>query len=327
MSIEQEQHKVICILKELHEKLGRAPKVFDLVGSGTTQQKVQRLFGSFPNAMEAAGLETAIEEKRRKLSNKIFERPLESHLAEQHERQQQPQPTNLILPIENYPTTVVLGDFHAPFHHAGATNFAIEVIEKLKPKRIVQVGDIKDMFSWAAFPRSHNIFTPAEEFAQARKACADLWERAQKAAPKAECHGLWGNHSIRPLKRVLESCPELEMFIDLTPHFTYPGVNLVKEDREELILDGVVFIHGYRAKLGDHRDYMNACVVTGHTHRGGAVFKNSWNGHQIWELNAGLLGDPKAKGLSYTPQKYTHWTLGVGVIDAYGPRFIPYHNK
>lgn len=324
----QEQHEIISLLKDLALELGRSPKADDLVGvKGLSKYRVTQAFGSFVIAMQAAGLEMARPSKLRKIGNEIFERELVPHLELQHVRQTTPQGSNLILPIEDYPTTVILGDIHAPFHHKGAVDFAISVIEKLKPKRVVQIGDMKDMLSWAAFPRSHNVFTPKEEFQQARKACEDIWLRVQRASPGVECYALLGNHSTRPIKRLLENCPELEIFIDMKPYFSYPGVELIPDDRQELNLDGVVFIHGYRGKLGDHRDFMNACVVTGHTHRGGAVFKNTWNGHQIWELNAGLLGDPLSKGLSYTPQKYTHWTLGVAVIDAYGPRFIPYKPK
>lgn len=117
------------------------------------------------------------------------------------------------------------------------------------------------------------------------------------------------------------------MFIDLTPLYTFPGVKLTVDPREELELDGVFFHHGYITKLGGNRDFMNACSVTGHSHRAGVAFRTIWGGHQIWELNAGTLGDPQSKGLSYTPQKHHHQTLGLGWIDRFGPRFIPWQPK
>jgi hypothetical protein len=63
-----------------------------------------------------------------------------------------------------------------------------------------------------------------------------------------------------------------------------------------------------------------SCAV-GHSHVGGVAYR-SIQGKVLFELNAGLLGDPEAKGLSYTPQKLTRWTLGWGFIDQLGPRFI-----
>ncbi len=323
---QQEQHAVIALLKDLAIELGRSPTSIDLVGSKISQYRITQTFGSFVAAMHAAGLEMA-RRGRRKVSNDIFERPLDPHLEEQQARQAEARFSNFVLPIENYPTTVVLGDFHAPFHHTTATSFAIEVIAALKPKRVVQIGDLRDMFCSSKYPRSQNIFTPKEEIEAGTKACSELWVRVREASPGAECFQLLGNHDVRPYKRVLETCPELEMFIDLTPLYTFPGVKLISDPREELELDGVFFHHGYLLRQGANRDFMNACFVSGHSHRAGVFYRPIHGGHMLWELNSGTLGDPASKGLSYTPQKHHHQTLGLGVIDRFGPRFIPWRPK
>ena len=44
----------------------------------------------------------------------------------------------------------------------------------------------------------------------------------------------------------------------------------------------------------------------------------------LWELNVGLLSDVGAGPMEYGPTKRKHWTLGLGIIDEFGPRFIPY---
>ena len=67
-------------------------------------------------------------------------------------------------------------------------------------------------------------------------------------------------------------------------------------------------------------------TVVGHSHLGGVVYRNTFNGI-IWELNAGFCGDTESKALSYTPQRLTKWTKGFGFIDALGPRFIPAGGK
>ena len=320
----QEQHEVVSALKDLAIELGRTPTLGDLRDlKQISKHKVVRLFGSFSIAVQAAGLDLKPQNKR-KIGNEIFERDL-APLLEQHRLvQADPKFSNFILPKKEYPLTIALGDFHAPFHHVPATQFAIEIIRELKPKRVIQGGDLYDFLSASKYPRSHNIYSPKEELALARKAAEKLWAEIQEASPGVECFQLLGNHDVRPYKKVLEACPELEMFIDLTPIFTFPGVKLITDPREELELDGVFYHHGYKTKLGDNRDFMNACAVAFHTHRGGTVFRGIWGGHQIWELNAGTLGDPASKGLSYTPQKHTQQTLGVGVIDKFGPRFIPF---
>ena len=91
---------------------------------------------------------------------------------------------------------------------------------------------------------------------------------------------------------------------------------------EELIIGDIAVFHGYRSQLGAHRDYTLMNCINGHTHKGGAVFRQI-RGSVIWELNSGLAGDPEAKGLTYRPQKITDWTPGFGEVDKKGPRFIP----
>jgi Homing endonuclease associated repeat len=328
MSDGQEQHDVIALLKELALDLGRSPRQEDLIGTKISIHRVKRAFGTFAVAMKAAGLELNRNgPKPRKVTNDIFETPIEPHLIAEHERQARARFSNFVLPIEDYPTTVVLGDFHAPFHHAEATKWAIDYIAWRKPKRVVQGGDLRDMFSASKFPRSHNLFTPKEEIEAGTKACTELWARIREAVPGVECFQLLGNHDVRPYKRVLEACPELEMFIDLKPLYTFPGVRLIEDPREELELDGVFFHHGYLTRLGANRDFMNACTVNFHTHKGGVVYRAIFGGHIIWELNGGFLGDPQSKGLAYTPQKHHHQTIGIGEIDRWGPRFIPWQPK
>lgn len=273
-------------------------------------------------ALAAAGIEPL--RRGGPKAKELFTKPLEPHLLEQQERQLKERISNFILPAENYPSTVVFGDMHEPFGHQAAKRFAIEVVRELKPKRAVQVGDVRDMFSWQKYPRSHNVFTPDEELKLGTTAIAQFWKEVQEASPGIECFQMLGNHDMRPYARVLEHCPALESMIDLRPLFRFDGVHLVEDPRQELHLDGVFFHHGYILRAGGNRDFMNVCTVSGHSHRAGAFFRNTWGDFQLWELNAGTLGDPKAKGLTYTPQRHTLQTLGVGWIDRFGPRFIPW---
>jgi hypothetical protein len=126
---------------------------------------------------------------------------------------------------------------------------------------------------------------------------------------------------MRPIKRVIESCPETEPFFNISEYFKFKNVETILDARQELYINDIAFIHGYRTKLGDHRDFMLKNVVHGHTHRGGVHFKKIGD-KVLFELDCGYIGDPTSKALSYTAQKTTHWTHGFGYIDQYGPRFI-----
>ncbi len=102
----------------------------------------------------------------------------------------------------------------------------------------------------------------------------------------------------------------------------FDGVTTMGSERDELIIDGILYMHGFR-KHGDHVKYNLMSTVCGHSHTGGVVF-HPIKGKTLFELNAGYLGDPKSAALSYTRQsKISKWTLGLGYIDDYGPRFVP----
>lgn len=278
----------------------------------TTKHELYKLFGSHAALVEAAGLDPV---KNRKIDNSIFYKNIESHLSDHT-------PSEKIPHLEiKFTKTVILGDIHAPFTRLDHLKKIVEFIKEFKPIRVIQVGDLYDMLSHGKFPRSLNIYTPASEMAEGRKITEKLWQDIRKAAPGVECHQILGNHDARPMKRILEAYPEAELFLDFSKWFTFEGVTTHFDMRQELILDGIAYIHGYKSKLGEHMEFMRRPVICGHSHRPGIFYKN-FGDSVLFEMNVGYLGDPESKALSYTPQRHTHWSHSFGVIDENGPRII-----
>lgn len=185
------------------------------------------------------------------------------------------------------------------------------------------MGDLYDFFSYTRFPRTHNLMTPQREVELGRRDAEAFWKAIHKAAPKAECFQLRGNHDDRPQKRVLEKAPELEHLVKngLSGLWTFDGVTTLGDSRSELIIDGIVFHHGWR-RHGEHMLHNMQNTVVGHLHTGGTVFR-TFGKKVLWELNAGFIANPEAVPLQYTAQKvYRRETNGVGWIDDLGPRFI-----
>lgn len=311
------QHELISALHDLALQLGRTPRRTEFeshVRGGKYQ--LEKLFGSYTLFVNAAGLEHASDEKLKKVSNVVFEKSIEQHLEEY-----KPRPLIEKLP---YPKIAVLGDIHEPFSHEQTKAEFSLFCEKMQPEWIIQVGDAFDCYSHAKFPRSHNIFTPKEEEKKAKKNLEELFSILRKKCPNSKIVLLHGNHSIRALKRVLESVPSIEHWAEkyLEELMTFDGVKTIHDAREEFIVNDIAFHHGHLSQLGAHRDYMQMNAVVGHIHVGGTVFRQI-QGKTLWELNAGLAGDPFSKGLSYTSQKISKWTLGWAAIDSFGPRFCP----
>lgn len=316
-------HELIQAIKDLALEIGRTPTRKEFAKHVRGGDYRATAFGGYTVLVKAAGLETYDDRRsagKVKIDKTIWRRDIEEHLAAY-------QPRLTAAPPAPYERTVFIPDVHHPFSHRPTLEKIYRFVEKEKPKYVVQVGDLYDRYSHAKFARSHNLFTPEQEDALGRKGAEEMWNEIAKAAPEAIRHQILGNHDLRPLKQILAAYPQLERWSErmLAESMTFDGVETILDPRQELILPGgVVVIHGYKSKLGEHRDHTLTNVVCGHQHVGGVVYRQ-FSGRVLWELNVGLAGDPEAKGLSYTPQRITKWTLGFGFLDEHGPRFIPTH--
>jgi len=310
-----DKHDLIVALQSMAAELGRTPTHTEFTNSVRGgHYQIKKQFQNYTVLCQAAGLDTY--RAAPKLTNAIFERDLERHLAEH-----KPEPIQARI---KYPSIAVLGDLHEPFSHEQVKADFVSFVEKHRPKYVIQVGDSMDGYSHAKFPKSMNIYTPKQEEDLARKNLEELWKAITKASPQSKKILLLGNHCIRGIKRVLENVPSIEHWAQkyLQDLMSFDGVETVFDHTQEYFIEDIAFLHGHYSKIGDHRDYMLMNAVCGHVHLGGVSYRHI-KGKTLWELNAGLAGDPYSKGLSYRNQKMTKWTLGWGFIDEYGPRFIP----
>jgi hypothetical protein len=162
--------------------------------------------------------------------------------------------------------------------------------------------------------------TPEEEFTLAREMAEEMWAEVKTRAPKARCIQKLGNHDARASKRIFELAPALRALVDLETPFEFEGVETEHDDTAETWIGEVAVIHGYKG-FGQHARHNQCPTITGHLHRGGVQYFQNRNGI-YWELNAGFGGDVDSVAFRYRHQKQIHgWTLGLGVVDAHGPRF------
>jgi hypothetical protein len=219
------------------------------------------------------------------------------------------------------------GDLHFPWHHEQALLWAFDMITELGPfDLIIQVGDIFDLFAHSKFPKTLEL-TPEAEFKLAIKYGKIFWNNVKilNKNPRCDYVQLKGNHDVRPQKRLLEAGIDIDFLIDLKAPWNFEGIHTVHDYRKEFEYENWAFHHGHKNKLGDHLKNNRKNTNVGHTHRGG-VHVEKFRDEILFELNSGYLGNPEAKALGYTAQKWSNWTLGLGYIDKYGPRFIHYPN-
>lgn len=319
MTTKPDQQTLLNELIDLARTLDRTPTQDEFLEvSSRGRWTISALFGSYTTFVQAANLDPV--RKAKKVNNAVFTVDIEKHLGSYEKRELTHTPK-----IEPYPNVAIISDIHWPFENPKVVKAFIEYVEREQPEYVIINGDAWDMYSHGKFPRSHNVFTPKDEQQLSRQRNEEFWAKIKAVAPKAICVQMLGNHDIRPMKRVLETYPEAEDWIKekLKTLFTFDGVKTVFDPREELHLNSqIIVFHGYRTKLGDHRDYTLFSTCNGHSHVGGVVFRKV-RGMILFELNSGFAGDPEAKGLTYTPQRITNWTPGFAIINKYGPAFVP----
>ncbi len=312
-----DEHQLISALKQLAQELGVTPthnQFQQHVGKGSSRYRM--LFGGWNQFCTAAGI-SPTRESPRKITNEIFKVDLTQHLEEYKPRIEQAK--------KQYPEMAIISDIHWPFHSQKIIDRFMEYCGDVKPQYIFLNGDAWDFYSHSRFPRTHNTFTPKDEEEMARQLNIKFWEDIKFASPDSECTQMLGNHDIRPMRRVLETYPEASDWIKdrMNKLFLFDGIRTIFDPREEVMIGDICVFHGYRGKLGEHRDFTLFNCINGHSHVGGVVFRRI-RGQTLWELNSGLAGDPEAKGLTYTPQKITNWTPGFAVVNKNGPQFVSY---
>ena len=223
---------------------------------------------------------------------------------------------------------LAIGDIHFPFQSQDSLDFAYSFIKEKKPKVIIQMGDLFDFYAHSRFPKRLRL-TAEQEVELGHSLAKKFWAKVRKLAPKAKLYQLRGNHDARPRKRIIEAIPEILAVYQEKDLWTYKGVESVLEN--EIIINGIVFEHGYLSKLGDHlakNDFMP--TVRAHSHTGGVHYRRvgKGEGRVTWELDVGYLADPFSPELIYRPsKKFFKWTQGLGFIDANGPAFVPRRNQ
>ncbi len=215
---------------------------------------------------------------------------------------------------------LALGDTHMPWHKKSLLAKIFRIVEDTKPKHIIQMGDLYERFAQSRFAKTAGLITPVREADTGRTAAEFMWREIRKRSPASKCYQLRGNHDARALKVMLDKAPELEPFFDDKDFYRFPGVDTVFDPTHPLMINGVLYTHGW-GPMGSHMRYFLKPVVRAHSHTAGVVFMNLY-GKVIYEMDVGYLADHRAVPLRYRPTTVTRWTHTVGWVDSNGPRVI-----
>lgn len=212
---------------------------------------------------------------------------------------------------------LIISDTHFPYQDKRALAQVLRLIKKERPSTVIQIGDLLDQYTLSRYARSQNKTTPKGELEQGIKDAKAMWKAVQKAAPRAQCFQLSGNHDVRAKKRIQERLPEMESLFDLKAFYTFNKVTTLLSDRDFLTIDGVVYCHGWLSKSIDHAKHFNKPTVHGHRHRPAIECQG-----KLWSMDVGFLGDEKRFPFNYTMSKVTNWTVAIGIVENKKPRLV-----
>lgn len=219
-------------------------------------------------------------------------------------------------------TVLAIPDLHFPFHSQKKLDLLYKHVERISPDVVVQLGDVLDMYAQSRFARSQDVMTPLEEAEAGIGHYQEFWATIKKLT-KRNCRRiqLGGNHTDRPIKLAIERCPELLPYLKVKDRFQLPGLEVHMDSRYELLIEGVLYIHGWMSASFAHAKYFNRPVVHGHLHSASMTMENQHE-RMLWSLNCGYLADPHALPLLYRSTRTEKWVHGFGLVDKHGPRFI-----
>lgn len=210
----------------------------------------------------------------------------------------------------------IIGDTHFPFHNKEAYKKVLNRLKVEKPDVVIQIGDLLDQYVFSKYTKSVKI-TPQLDFVKGLAMAKKMWEDVQNLLPKAKCYQILGNHDIRLAKRIAEKLPELSEIISHRNYYVFPNVQVMRNDRDYLTIDGVVYCHGWLGMSIDHAVFFGKPTVHGHRHRMEIATKG-----KLWSMDVGYLADSKSIPLNYTASRFSLWTTGCGIVENGKPRLV-----
>lgn len=206
---------------------------------------------------------------------------------------------------------LVIGDIHLPFSHPNYLKFILRVRDRIKPDKVIQIGDLVDHYALSRFQLDPDVMSQRPEFEMALKE-AKKW---YKEFP--ELTWILGNHDERPYRKAVEiglgtlflnqmkdvyQCPQNW---DIVPLVDWDGVHY----RHGVSVGGASGWQNYVLKSG-------VSTVSGHIHSvGGVRYHQSKDGRQLFILMTGCGVDDEAYAFAYGKESPSASILGCGIVE------------
>lgn len=207
---------------------------------------------------------------------------------------------------KNGHVVLAIPDLHCPFHHEDALAFLIAVRDKIKPDKVICLGDEVDFHAYSKWPKDPDGMGPGQELKAAIEALVPFYV----AFPEVQV--CVSNHTIRPAKMMKMMGLPQAFFPSYTTMLNAPDLWTW---HEHVIIDNVRYMHGDQGKGGQNGWTQNSgvyhqSVVVGHWHSKAGVYYDS----EMFNVNAGCLINPKSYAFDYAKNSHKKANLGCVVV-------------
>lgn len=209
-------------------------------------------------------------------------------------------------------------DLHAPFMHPDALDFIAEAKARYRPTLVVLAGDELDQHSISDHLADPNGYSPGHELDAGLKQLKSLY------AIVREAYVCESNHGQRPFKRAFKSGIPTQYLKSYSEFMQAPAGWVWGE---EFVIDEVRYTHGEEATGTNGalqlaiRQGMSQAVGHWHGNAGASYFSNGRM--TVFGLYSGCLIDEKAYAFAYGKKAKLKPVLGLSLIEAGVPLFLP----
>lgn len=217
---------------------------------------------------------------------------------------------------------LIIPDQHAPFNHPDAINFLIAVASKIRPTRVINLGDETDGHALSMHDSDPSLDSAGVELTKARVFIQEL----ERVFPIMDiCHS---NHGSLIYRRAFKSGIPAE-YIKPYREVLFPqgeGQGWDWKDKHRVTLpngEDVIFQHQSAGDTLNNAAHERVSIVEGHEHGKFEIQYRSSSSALYWTIISGCLIDPKALAFAYGKLFPKKPILGCSAIIDSIPRLIP----
>lgn len=200
-----------------------------------------------------------------------------------------------------------MGDPHIPYSKIEYWKELHVFNKHYKADMVLSPGDLFDQYAYSRYVKSTKGDAIEVEI---EKSIAQV-KAISKFFPKLT--SLKGNHDDRIYKRAVEVGIPNKCILDPLKTVQAP-IGWKWANKDYLVIDSVVYTHGWFSAPVKHTEYFNESCAHGHLHSKAGITFISRNNRTLFNLCVGSFADTKSIALQYGAVKYSTSTAAFASI-------------